>query len=174
MGNRRLTALWAAALALVLIIALLSATAYARYRAELTSDVQFQAKPLEQIKLAGQTWKSQEDGCVLTFSLKENAGVCRVYLAVSEGITAPEALQVTLTVPGEEPVILEGVQTPIAEGSAIDALFGPGTVFRFTGEAEREELQLELTADTQYTVTVRGLESAAEQTSLLRLFIEHV
>ena len=174
MDNRRGTVLWAALLVLAIVVVLFSGTAYARYRAELTGNMQFQAKPLEQIHMAGQTWKSTKDVCVLTFSLKEDAGTCRVYLAVSQGVTAPEALQVTLTVPGEEPVTVVGAQTPIAEGSALGAQFGPGTVFRFPGETDGGELQLELTADTQYTVTVRGLPSAAEQASLLRLFVEHV
>jgi len=172
MGNRRGKVLLAVLLILAGGIALFSGTAYGRYQAELVADLLFQAKPLDQISIAQQTWTPQEDGCILTFTLEKDAGPCRVFLAVSEGVTSPEVLEVILTVPGDTPVVVEGLREPIAENSAMDALFGPGFVFRFPGEEEGEELQVELSAGVQYTLTVRGLPSAAEQTSLLRLFIE--
>lgn len=187
--------MWLAAAALAAAMILLVGTAYARYREELVGDQAFQAKPAEALTFASQQWQVDEDGNrVLTFSLAQTAEDCRVYLAVSEGVTAPENLQIMLTLPAEptvsvaedgtetvaapEPETLIAQAEAITQGSALYSLFGPGYVFRFyetegseAGEQISAEKRMDLKSEAIYTLTVSGLSSAVEQTSLLRLFV---
>ncbi len=170
-------------------------TAYGRYREEITGDQSFQVKPLEQLTFATQQWQQNDAGdYVLTFTMAEAAEICRMYLAVSEGVTAPEQLQVTLILPAkesteasedgtestvtQEPVVLTATARQITQASSLYSLFGSGYVFRFydgTEDAEAgEEIILNLLTETTYTLTISGLSTAAEQTSLLRLFIDYV
>lgn len=173
-------------------------TAYARYREEITGDQAFQVKPLEQLTFATQQWEQNDQGdYILTFTMAESEEDCRMYLAVSEGVTVPEGLTVTLTLPAEEttqiledgtvatvvndPVVLTAEVQQITEGSSLYSLFGSGYVFRFydrvndpeTGEETLEELLLDFEKEVTYTLTVKGLSKATEQTSLLRLFVEY-
>lgn len=175
---------WTVALgALALAAALLVGITYARYREELVGDQAFQVKPAQQLSFASQQWQEDEDGnWTLTFSLEQSVENCRAYLAVSEGITQPETLQITLTLPGEqtgeltrEPVTLTATGQAITPGSSLYSVFGAGFVFRFYGAEEQagEEMTLDLEKDESYTLTVSGLSAAAEQTSLLRLFVDY-
>lgn len=195
-NNRRL--MWLLTVIVLMAALTLSVgTAYARYRTEILGDLAFQVKPLEQLTFASQQWEQSEDGShVLTFTMAEAAQSCRMYLAVSEGITVPASLTVTLTMPPEEgqqtqtqtetqppagtepetpaePIVLTAVMEQITEGSSLYALFGSGYVFRFCNAETGEEMFLDLTTDFTYTLTVSGLQSAAAQTSLLRLFVEY-
>lgn len=195
-NNRRITWLLTV-IVLTAALVLSVGTAYARYKSELSGDLAFQVKPMEQLSFQTQQWTQGEDGShILTFSMAESGEKCRMYLAVSEGITAPESLAVTLTLPPEEtetlpeegleaqteteeqetpnaPIVLTATMQQITEGSSLYALFGSGYVFRFFHEETGEEIFLNLIADFSYTLTVSGLQSAAAQTSLLRLFVEY-
>lgn len=173
MGKNRIVWLLAAIL-LTAALVFSVGSAYARYREEFSGDFIFQAKPLDTLDFSQEQWQRTEDGYALTFSMLRDEPRCRVFLAASQGISAPENLTVTLTIPGEEPVILQATAEQIPEVSALSALFGAGYVFRFLDEQTGQELTLELTAEAVYTLTVQGLESAAQQTSLLRLFVEYV
>ena len=172
--------LWMAALCVLTATAIfLVGSTYARYREELVGDQSFQVKPAQRLAFATQQWQTEENGDrILTFSMENSAEDCRVYLAVSEGITAPEKLQVTLTLPaqGQDAVTLTAKGEAIAPGSAVYSVFGSGYVFRFF-EAEGQtpaELSLDLNSEAVYTLTVSGLSAAAEQTSLLRLFVDYM
>ena len=172
MRNKRIWLLTAILVTAALVLSV--GSAFARYREEFSGDFPFRAKPLNALTFAQDAWKQTENGCTLTFSMNQDEPRCRCFLAVSAGISKPEQLTVTLTLPGEEPLILLATAEPIPEVSGLSALFGSGYVFRFLDEQTQQELTLELKAETAYTLTVQGLESAAQQTSLLRLFVEYV
>lgn len=176
-------------------VVLLIGSAYARYREELVGDQSFQVKPGQQLAFATQQWQQDEDGNrILTFSMEKAAENCRVFLAVSEGVTAPENLQVTLTLPAEgtvaasengteavtvnAPVTLTAKGEAIMPGSSLYSVFGSGYVFRFYEPgAEGQtpvEMALDLKSEEVYTLTISGLSAATEQTSLLRLFVDHM
>lgn len=195
--NRRWTWLLTAVLLTVALV-LSVGTAFGRYRSEIFGNLNFQVKAMEQLTFQTQQWAQAEDGSyTLTFTMAEAAENCRMYMAVSEGVTAPESLTVTLTVPpapaedGQqteaedqtaaepetqtpgEPIVLTATMQQITAGSSLYGLFGSGYVFRFADVETGEELFLDLTTDFTYTLTINGLQIAAEQTSLLRLFVEY-
>jgi len=173
--KKRIVMLLTAALLLTAAATLAFSPAAARYRAELTGDMIFQAKPLEKLSFADQEWTWEADACNLTFSLDQDVDGCRVYLAVSEGITDPDNLNVYLTIPGYSNIKLEGTCQPIPEVSELAKLFGQGYVYYFNNELEdMEEWIFSAKANEQFTLTVTGLQSAAEATSLMRLFVERV
>lgn len=145
---------------------------YARYQASFADAFAFQAKPARALSLAQQQWQQTDDAHILTFSLQYAAEDCRVYLAATQGVTVPEALSINLTLPGDTPQTLTATASPIAEGSALYTLFGAGHVFRFIDDETGKDTVLDLTTEP-CTLTVQGLESAAQVTSLLRLFIEY-
>ena len=176
---------WLLAIVLLLSTAALAiGVAYGRYRTDITGDLIFQAKPWDGISFSTQQWSQVEEDAVLTFSMAEDVTQCRVFLAMSEGVTDAASVTVTLTIPqdpyedenGEmvspEPLILTAVGEPITQESSLYALFGSGYSFRFLDEDA--EMILDLESDKSYVLTVSGLDAAAEQTSLLRLFVEHV
>ena len=185
MSKRSLISLIAAAVLVATAVILGCTGVFARYLEMLTGDQAFTAKPLDALEI-NQQWVQVDDTYVLTFTAGQQAKNCRVYLAASEGVTNAESLQVELTVSADaqtlpdaeqetpaEPQILQATPAAITEGSAIYNLFGPGTVFRFQDAETQEERTFDLSENT-YTITVRGLESAAELSSLLRLFVEFV
>ncbi|MBQ4333674.1 MAG: hypothetical protein IJC33_07845 [Clostridia bacterium] len=173
MRNKKRISLLLAVLLLVAAGALVIGPAYARYREVLTGDPAFQVNPAEQLAIADQQWQQVEDTYVLTFTMEKTSPDCRVFLAMSEGVHAPEAVTVTLTLPGAEPVDLQATAATIPAGTPLYRLFGPGSVFRFVDADTGEEAVLDL-ATQPYTVTVHGLSQAAQQASLLRLFVERV
>lgn len=165
MGSKRRNLIFVlVAAALVLSIG----TAYARYREEIIQNLNFQVRPIESLQLSDQTWTQGEDGSyVLTFTMTEAVEDCRVYLAVSKGVTQPDALTVTLQLPPDPnaaetdgptettvPTDPETGETIAAEPqfesltatveeipniSALGALFGSGYVYRFLdGDTETE------------------------------------
>lgn len=193
--KRRLTWLLTAFLLMISLLLAVGIT-FGRYRTEIFGNLIFQVKPLKQLAFQSQQWAQAEDGSyTLTFTMAEANENCRIYLAVSEGITAPDALQVTLTLPvvtteenleaqeeagdssetPEEvlPVVLTATMEQITEGTALYGTFGSGYVFRFYDAETGEQITLDLVAGSAYVLTVTGLQSAAEQTSLLRLFVEY-
>lgn len=172
MRNKRIWLLVAILVTAALVLSV--GSAFARYREEFSGDFLFQAKPLNSLAFVQEEWKQTENGYTLTFRLNQDEPRCRCFLAVSEGISKPEQMTVTLTLPEDEPVILLATAEQIPEVSGLSALFGSGSVFRFLDEQTQQELTLELKAETEYTLTVQGLEAAAQQTSLLRLFVEYV
>lgn len=193
MRNKKLIVLLLAAVLLVASVGLMFTPAAARYRAELLGDLIFQAKPLEKLSFSASDWVVTEAGCTLTFSMTQDVEKCRVYLAISEGVVAAESLQVLLTVPGETPMVLEGTCEPIPEVSDLAKRFGQGHVYYFyvepevpegTDETEAtqatedpeepEEWVFSPKADETFTLTVTGLDSAAQATTLMRLFVEKV
>lgn len=182
---------WILVLVVLLTAAMLAVgVAYGRYRTDITGDLIFQAKPWDGIAFSAQQWSQKEGDAVLTFSMAEDVTQCRVFLAMSEGVTDPASVEVTLTIPLDsyedeegktvtpEPLVLTAAGEPITEDSSLYALFGSGYVFRFMEEVEETEaaveLILDLETDKSYVLTVSGLDAAAEQTSLLRLFVENV
>lgn len=182
---------WILVLVVLLTAAMLAVgVAYGRYRTDITGDLIFQAKPWDGIAFSAQQWSQKEGDAVLTFSMAEDVTQCRVFLAMSEGVTDPTSVKVTLTIPLDsyedeegktvtpEPLVLTAAGEPITEDSSLYALFGSGYVFRFMEEVEETEaaveLILDLETDKSYVLTVSGLDAAAEQTSLLRLFVENV
>lgn len=173
MRNRKVLSLLLAALLLVAAGGLAIGTAYARYREVLTGDPAFQVNPTDQLTIADQQWQQVEDNYVLTFTMEKTSPGCRVFLAMSEGVHTPETLTVTLTLPGVEPAVLQATAATIPEGTPLYKMFGPGSVFRFADADTGEEALLDLTTQP-YTVTVQGLGEAAQQASLLRLFVERV
>lgn len=173
MRNRQLVPLVTVFLLIVALV--LSVTvAYARYREELTGDLGFQAKPLAPVAFTKETWEKTDDSLRLTFSVEKTDAKCRVYLAVSEGFTAMDQVIVTLTIPGEEPLQLVAAGERIPAASGIYNLFGDGYVFRFIDGQTGQELPMELLTDTEYVLSINGLEDAIEYTGLLRLFIERI
>ena len=148
-------------------------TAYARYREVLTGDPVFQVRPADVLTIAQAQWQQTEDAHLLTFTMEKSTAGCRVFLAVSEGVHDPQALTVTLTLPGDTPVVLQATPTEIPEGTPLYKQFGPGCVFRFTDPAIGGEAALNLTTQP-YILKVEGLGEAAGQTSLLRLFVERI
>lgn len=158
-------------LAAALVLSL--GTAYARYMEQVNGDQGFVARPLETPQLSQQSWQQVDDAYVLSFSMGETAQTYRIFLAVSEGVTQPEQLEVTLSLPGEEEntITLQAVPEQIQDASALHALFGTGFAYRFLDAETAEELLFELSNET-YTLTVKGLDGAAEYASLVRLFVE--
>ena len=157
---------------LVLTLVLTCGPAMARYLESWAEDQGFWAKPLEPLNIT-QSWQQQDGVHTIRFTAGETAENCRVYLAATQGVTKPEQLRVTLTVRSaatQTNVTLTGVPEPIVAGSAMDGLFGPGTVYRFYDDAGQEVVG-NLTAAAN--LTVHGLENGAEVTSLLRLFVEN-
>lgn len=168
MSNRRK---WVyTAIALMLCCLLLVGVAYARYQAQLQNTIQFQTGQLQMLALAKQEWTQSEDMYQLTFSVGEAAENCRIYLAASDGVTAPEKMQVILTFPEGES--LQATAEPIYDNSILASLFGTGYAFRFL-DAGGNEITFDLTT-ADYSLTVAGMDGAAEQASLLRLFVEQV
>ena len=183
MSKRSLLSLIGAGILIVAAVALGFSGAFARYLEMLTGDQAFSAKPLDALEIT-QQWVKVDDAYVLTFTGGEQAKNCRIYLAVSEGITNADSLQVELQLPAaettdpeqpESPQVqtLTAVASPIEEGSSIYNLFGSGTVFQYLDAQTQEEWVFDLSQDP-YVITVRGLDSAAELTSLIRLFVEFV
>lgn len=167
MGNKKRISF--AALLLVAALLLSVGTAYARYREEIIQNLNFQVRPIESLNLSNQSWSQGEDGSyVLTFTMDETVENCRIYLAVSKGVTQPDALTVTLQLPPDpnatessgqteattvptdpsagETIVVEpqfdgliATAEEIPSISALGALFGSGYVYRFLdGEAEDE------------------------------------
>lgn len=178
-------------LCLVITAVLIFGISYARYQESISGDQGFLARPLEQLTFSTQKWEQNGEGeYVLKFSLQETAESCRMYLATSEGIKMPENLDVTLTLPAtlttetlddgteitlfHEPVVMVAVAQQITESSPIYSLFGPGYVFCFSNDETGEENILTLETGKTYVLTIGGVQQAAEQASLLRLFVEHV
>lgn len=192
MGNKkRVFMLLAAVLLLTATAVLAFSPAMARYRAEITGDWIFQAKPPEKLNFAASNWTATSNTCTLTFSMDKDVEKCRVYLAVSEGIIDAEKLQVSLQIPGEENVTLEGTCQQIPEVSGLAKRFGQGYVYYFylvpeqpedpetpteptdpEEPTEPEEWIFSPKANEQFKLTVTGLGSAAEATTLMRLFVE--
>lgn len=167
MGSKRKIVLTCLVVAAALLLSV--GTAYARYREEIVQNLNFQVRPMESLNLSNQTWTEGEDGSyVLTFTMTEAVEDCRIYLAVSTGVTQPDKLTVTLQLPQDpnatepsesteattlptDPITGEtvAVEVPfdgliataeeIPSISALSALFGSGYVYRFLdGEAEDE------------------------------------
>lgn len=186
MGNKKRISLITLLLAVVMLLSV--GTAYGRYSASLEGEPKFQVKPLEGLRFEKQEWKTEDNAYVLTFSMEESQEGCRIYLAASEGVTKPETLTVTLTLPPEETqqtqalldsgeeqtpeqVTLTAIPEEIPGISALGALFGSGYVYRFLDE-QGQEIIFDLTTG-EYILTVSGLDTAASTTSLLRLFVEY-
>lgn len=190
MRNKKIIVLLLVAILLMASAALMFTPATARYRAELLEDLIFRAKPLDKLCFSASNWVVVEAGGTLTFSMIKDVEKCRVYLAVSEGIAAPENLQVFLMLPGETSVVLEATCRPIPEASELGRRFGLGYVYYFyiesefpegtglpeatEGSEEREEWVFSPKANERFTLMVIGLESAAQEVSLMRLFVEKV
>ncbi len=178
MNKQKHIALLAVVILLLTAVILSLGLTYARYRTEIVGDLAFSAKPVEQPVLSGQSWNTTQDADVLTFSLEKSAENVRLYLAVSEGVVISDAVTVSLTLPaaedGGEETVVQAAAQEIEEGSALHTLFGAGHVFRFVDEVSGQELLQDLQADTAYVLTVTGLDTAVEHTSLLRLFIERM
>ncbi len=189
MGNkRRVFVLMAAVILLTAAVTLAVSPAMARYRAELTGDMAFQADAPDKLQFSASDWSVTANTCTLTFSMAQDVEKCKIYLAVSEGIIDPENLQVSLQLPGEENVKLEGTCQQIPEVSGLAKRFGKGYVYCFYVEQEDpetppasaepeepeepEEWIFSPKADERFTLTVTGLRSAAEAATLMRLFVE--
>ncbi len=163
MKNKRL--LWITAIALMVLAVTVSAgVAYARYMDRVNQDFFLTVKAQPELALAHQVWTQDGDDYVLEFQMVAAAENCRVFLAVSEGVTAPENLQVSLTMP-DGSTTLFAAGTEILETSSLYHTFGGGYVFHFPDV-------LDLTSQS-YTLRVEGLTAAAQEASLLRLFIEY-
>lgn len=187
MRNKKILFVSLAAVLLAVSAFLAFSPAFARYRAELIEDLTFQAKPPQKLSFAESQWTIEEDICSLTFSMEQDVERCRIFLAVSEGVTDPESLQVSLNAPGEVYFTVEGTCEQIPEVSDLEKVFGPGYVYYFyvtpeetdeSAEAEEpedpEEWIFSAQAGETFTLSVIGLESAAEATTLMRLFVERV
>lgn len=149
---------------------------YARYRTEITGDLEFGVHPLDLPEIRQIAWRQDGDSYILTFTPERTMRASKIYLAVSEGVTAPESLSVSLSYLKDEEVITQrAVMQPITDGTELKLQFGAGHVFRFY-DVSGEEVLLDLIADEEtpiaYTLTVGGLDAAAEYQSILRLFIE--
>lgn len=164
--------LWALAAAIMAIVVVLSAgVAYARYMDKTSGSLSFRIKGLPELEMAQQEWKQVgEQTYALTFRMKNAAENCVIFLAMSEGISAPEQIQVYLTLPGG--VTLQATGEAIFPESNLYSAFGGGYVFRFLDGASGQERILDLTTQ-EYVLNVVGLASAAEEISLLRVFIEY-
>ena len=101
MSKRSLLSLIGAGILIVAAVALGFSGAFARYLEMLTGDQAFSAKPLDALEIT-QQWVKVDDAYVLTFTGGEQAKNCRIYLAVSEGITNADSLQVELQLPAAE------------------------------------------------------------------------
>ena len=175
---------WLLVILVLTVAAVLSVgIAFGRYQTEITGDLAFQAKPGEGIVLADQQWHQEDGNAVLTFSVAEDVESCRIYLTISEGVTAPDTVQVTLNIPQEaysdeetgeivtpDDLVLTATGEEISPDASLYALFGSGYVFCF--QDEEGETVLDLKAGETYTLTVTNIGAAVEHTSLLRLFVE--
>lgn len=175
MKQKRIVLLLTALVLVAAAVAVAVSPAMARYREEITGDMIFQARPVEPLAFAVEQWTANDDGSyTLTFSLNQDVNGCHIYLAVSEGVSNPEALTVTLTVPDHASQLLEGTCEAIPVPSNLNNIFGPGHVFRFYTEFNGEEFPFVAEKYQQFTLTVTGLKSAADANSLLRLFVEQI
>ncbi|MBQ8611078.1 MAG: hypothetical protein IJ412_05130 [Oscillospiraceae bacterium] len=174
--SKRKSLLIAAAVIFLLAAVLLSFGAgYARYRTEIKGDLEFGIQPLDLPEIEQIAWKQDGEGYILVFKPNRSMLDCRLYLAVSEGVTSPESMVVELSyMQDTEAIQLRAVMEPITEASGLKMQFGPGYVFRFYDPVTGEEHLMDLVADGEnaYSLAVTGLDSAAEYQSLLRLFVE--
>ena len=161
------------ALALVCVAVMLCAVAaYARYMDQTGEGLSFQVKGLPELKMADQQWRQiGENTYTLTFTMENEAENCVLFLALSEGISAPEQIQVYLSL--EDGQLLQATGERIEAGSDLANVFGGGYVFRFVDAETGQERVLDLTTDQEYALNVVGLPTAEEQISLLRVFIEY-
>lgn len=162
------------ALATVIMVAavvLSAGVAYARYMDKTSGDFAFKVKGLPELAMTQQEWQQiGENTYTLTFTMKNAVENCVLFLAMSEGISAPEQIQVYMSLPGG--AYLQATGEAILPGSDLYATFGGGYVFRFLDGETGEERTLDLTTQ-EYALNVVGLESAVEEISLLRVFIEY-
>ena len=153
-------------------VMLFAVTAYARYMDQTGAGLSFQVKGLPELEMATQTWeKVGENTYTLIFTMENDADSCVLFLAVSQGVSVPEQIQVYLSLENDQ--ILRATGTQIQPNSDLANVFGEGYVFRFLDAETGEECILDLEAGREYALNVVGLDSAAEQTSLLRVFIEY-
>ena len=172
--NRRVLVLVCMLLAATLVLC--CAPTFARYLEMITGDQAFQVKAMNPLEIT-QQWTPVENGYTLTFTAKKQAKNCRVFLAVSQGVTDADLLEVSLADPlppeGEGAAPLPAVAAPIAADTPVYTLFGPGTIFRFMDADTGLEKTFDLSQGS-YTLFVRGLDAAAQQTSLIRFFVENI
>lgn len=175
MSKRKSLLITAAVIFLLAAVLLSFGAGYARYRTEIKGDLEFGIQPLDLPDIEQIAWKQDGAGHILVFKPNRSMLGCRLYLAVSEGVTAPENLVVELSYVQEgEANLLRAAMEPITEESGLKIQFGSGYVFRFYDPVTCEEHLLDLSADDElaYTLAVTGLDTAAEYESLLRLFVE--
>lgn len=157
---------------LVLAATMMLGISYARYQMQISGTVSLQAANHEQVTLLTDGWVTVDGEDVLNFSIAESEQICRVYVMASEGISAPEDLQITLTLLGEEPQIFSATAKIIHSQSIFGTFFGEGYVYEFLDSSSGNELSFELTSDQLYRLTVTQTEGAASQPAMLRLFVE--
>ena len=174
MRNKRIVAMTiVAVLLLVAAVSVAVSPVAARYRSELANDIIFQGMPADPLKFDISNWSMEAGECHFTFSLDRDLEKCRIYLVISEGVTAPDSIEVALIQPDDSLEPIKAVYKQIPEVSELTKRFGSGHFYYFCSNEETEEESVfSLKADQNFTLTVTGLNEAAEMTSLVRLFVE--
>ena len=157
---------------LALAATMMLGISFARYQMQISGTVNLQAANYVPLTLVTEGWQKVDNQDVLNFSIAESAQTCRIYLAASEGISAPENMQVTLTLPGKEPQIFTATVEKISSQSVLGTFFGEGYVYVFLDETTGQELSFDLTAEKEYSLTITQTDGAASQPAMLRLFVE--
>ncbi len=159
---------------LALVLTISATIAYARYREELEADQGFAARPLELVKLDAGQWQYVDGKFTMEFTVEKTVEACRVYVAVSQGMSAPDEVKIELTTPTQEILDYTVLYEEIYRGTTLYGIFGPGHVYRFTNGTTDQELNFSLIAGEQYTISVEGLDAATQEDCLLRVFVEGI
>lgn len=160
-------------LVLVVLVIVYAGVAYARYLETLVFNQEFVAKPLEQVAFGSSQWQVNDRESVLEFTMSEELEACRIYIAVSQGVSNPEALEISLSKPGEtEDNTYIAVPEPIDKRTSLYKIFGEGYVFRFYDAETGEEIEWEFNPHDTYTISLSQLDDATEYPSLIRVFVE--
>ena len=168
MKSRKLSrALVGSLLAVVMVVTAVAVSA--RYLDTIQDSFAIGVKPYHGVAFQQQSWQQNEDDCTFSFQLAQPASNCRIYLAASAGVVQADSLTVALLLPDE--TVLQAQAEQITEDSDLYRMFGAGYVFRFRDAQTGEELQMDLSTEA-YDLRVSGMDGAATQTSLLRVFVE--
>lgn len=162
-----------ASIFVLVLMVVYAGVAYARYQETLVFDQGFVAKPLEQVAFGSCQWQVNDRESVLEFTMSEDLEDCKIYIAVSQGVSNPEALEISLSRPGETgDNIYVAIPEPIDKGTSLCNTFGEGYVFRFYDVETGDEIEWEFNSHETYSLYVSQLDDATEYPSLIRVFVE--
>lgn len=128
------------ALCIVGALVLTVGVSQARFRENWTETLPFQPEGEENLILHQDgDWIAEQNTRKLTFSLENTdtqVSEGKIYILVSEGIEAPEKLNITLTAPDGQYI---AQAQPIVPGSVLHMRFGDGWAYRFLNTQGQEK-----------------------------------